>query len=69
MEYVPLGDLEPYLKAPLPEPQARIITRQLLQGLAFMHENKFAHRDLKPGVGTLAFAFRASSYLASNAPS
>ena len=69
MEYVPLGDLEPYLKAPLPEPQARIIARQLLQGLVFMHENKFAHRDLKPGVGILISVFRASLCLASNSGS
>jgi serine/threonine protein kinase len=51
MEYLPLGDLENYLEAPLPESQAGVITRQILQGLVFMHENKFAHRDLKPSVG------------------
>ena len=64
MEYVPLGDLEPYLKEPLPQSQARIIARQLLQGLVFMHENKFAHRDLKPGVGILGLIFQATSRLA-----
>ncbi len=52
MEYLPLGDLETRLQAPLPEDQARVITRQVLQGLVFMHQNKFAHRDLKPGVST-----------------
>ena len=50
MEYLPLGDLEHYLEAPLPESQACIISRQILQGLVFMHENKFAHRDMKPAV-------------------
>ncbi len=52
MEYLPLGDLEHYLEAPLPESQACIISRQILQGLVFMHENKFAHRDMKPAVST-----------------
>ncbi len=52
MEYLPLGDLEHYLAKPLPEDQACTISQQVLQGLAFMHENKFAHRDLKPSVRT-----------------
>ncbi len=50
MEYFPLGDLEMYLGLPLPETQAQRIVRQVLQGLVFMHENNFAHRDLKPQV-------------------
>ena len=52
MEYAPLGDLEHNLQALLPETEACIITRQMLQGLVFMHKNRFAHRDLKPGVST-----------------
>ena len=52
MEYLPLGDLEHHLSKPLPENQACTISQQILQGLAFMHENKFAHRDLKPSVRT-----------------
>ena len=55
MEYVRLGDLEHHLRTPLPEAQARVITRQVLQGLVFMHENKFAHRDLKPGVSRASY--------------
>lgn len=50
MEYLELGDLEKYLGIPLPEVEACIITKQLLEGLIFMHDNQFAHRDLKPGV-------------------
>ena len=50
MEYFPLGDLSRYIKDPVPEEQAAAIISQLLEGLIFMHENHFAHRDLKPGV-------------------
>jgi len=50
MEYLPDSDLQRYLESPLPTNEARDITRQLLEGLVFMHENQFAHRDLKPGV-------------------
>lgn len=48
MEYFPLGDLQNYLSLPLSEEEAQRITSQILEGLAFMHENGFAHRDLKP---------------------
>jgi serine/threonine protein kinase len=52
MEYLEHGDLQHYLleSPPLPEKEAGEITFQLLEGLAFMHENQFAHRDLKPAV-------------------
>ncbi|CAI0650217.1 unnamed protein product [Colletotrichum noveboracense] len=49
MEYVPHGDLQNYLSSPIPEDEARIITRQLAEGLHHMHMNGFTHRDLKPG--------------------
>ncbi|KAH7141534.1 kinase-like domain-containing protein [Dactylonectria estremocensis] len=48
MEYLPLGDLEEHIKDSLPDAQARRIMLQILQGLVFMHQSKFAHRDLKP---------------------
>lgn len=54
MEYLPHGDLNRYLAQPLPEREARQITTQLLDGLTFMHENKFVHRDLKPGVSNVS---------------
>jgi serine/threonine protein kinase len=52
MEFLELGDLRKYLLShdPLEEKDAREITFQMLEALKFMHFNKFAHRDLKPGV-------------------
>ena len=50
MEYLPLGDLESFLSKPLPDSEAKTISEQVLQGIDFMHQSKFAHRDLKPKV-------------------
>ena len=50
MEYLPNGDLHKYLSSPLPEKEARQIVFQILEGLQFMHDIGFAHRDLKPAV-------------------
>lgn len=54
MEYLELGDLYQYLydKPPLPEVEAKEIAFQVLEGLSMMHENDFAHRDLKPRVSS-----------------
>lgn len=54
MEYIAFGDLQRYLAKPLPEVEARRITGQVLEGLGFMHDNGFVHRDLKPGVRSRA---------------
>ncbi|OQE36829.1 hypothetical protein PENCOP_c011G07986 [Penicillium coprophilum] len=51
MEYLELGDLQDYLhsvKQPLSELEAQCIMSQILEGLDLMHDNGFAHRDLKP---------------------
>jgi serine/threonine protein kinase len=48
MEYLPCGDLQGYLSAPLPESEVQQIASQILEGLSHMHDNGFAHRDLKP---------------------
>jgi serine/threonine protein kinase len=55
MEYIAHGDMSAYLErfAPLPEQQTRRIAYQVCEGLDFMHDNGFAHRDLKPAVRNL----------------
>jgi serine/threonine protein kinase len=50
MEYLPDGDLQKYLRSPLPEIEGQHIISQILEGLNFMHDKGFAHRDLKPAV-------------------
>jgi serine/threonine protein kinase len=50
MELIEHGDLQGHLHGPLPEPEAQTIVSQILQGLACMHQQGFAHRDLKPKV-------------------
>uniref|UniRef100_A0A3B3DXP9 non-specific serine/threonine protein kinase n=1 Tax=Oryzias melastigma TaxID=30732 RepID=A0A3B3DXP9_ORYME len=37
------------LERPLTEPQIRVVCRQTLQALDYLHENKIIHRDLKAG--------------------
>lgn len=56
MEYFPHGDLHKYLSSALPEKEGQQIVLQILEGLQFMHEIGFAHRDLKPAV-SLAIRF------------
>ena len=53
MEHIEHGDLDSHFKQPLAEAEAREITAQILEGLEILHENQFAHRDLKPAVRTI----------------
>ncbi|KAF3359138.1 GTPase grn1 [Verticillium dahliae VDG1] len=48
MEYIEHGDLQSYMNQPFSEAHAKVICSQLVEGLGYMHENGFAHRDLKP---------------------
>lgn len=63
MKYVQLGDLERFLGAPLLESEARAIAEQLLESLVFMHDNRFAHRDLMPNVSYRTCLCIALKYL------
>lgn len=59
-EYAPGGDLFDYLFAPVhtgrprpfafPEPLARHIGRQLIDGVLYLHGHEIYHRDLKVGI-------------------
>lgn len=55
MEYCRLGDLARFTnrEGPFPEKTTGLVARQVLEGIRFMHEINFAHRDLKPGVSNL----------------
>jgi serine/threonine protein kinase len=53
MEYLPNGDLHKYLGSAFPEREGQEIVSQVLEGLDFMHQNGFAHRDLKPAVSLI----------------
>lgn len=48
MEYMAQSDLEHYIGIPWGEHNTRIVAKQLLSGLEFLHECGMAHRDLSP---------------------
>ncbi|KAK7204219.1 kinase-like domain-containing protein [Myxozyma melibiosi] len=50
MEYVGGGDLMDYVTnyGPLDEPLAKVVTRQVLQALMYVHGLGISHRDIKP---------------------
>jgi serine/threonine protein kinase len=52
MEYCRHGDLHHHIKSRrfVPAGEVQQLAYQILEGLDQMHQNDFAHRDLKPGV-------------------
>ncbi|KAA8896215.1 kinase-like domain-containing protein [Sphaerosporella brunnea] len=48
MEYMEFGDLENHIKVKWSEGDTKLVARQLLKGLTFMHGHDILHRDLKP---------------------
>ncbi|KAL7927891.1 hypothetical protein ACQKWADRAFT_278147 [Trichoderma austrokoningii] len=50
MELVTGGDIGKHVveEGPFSEAEARIISRQLLSAVAYLHENNITHRDIKP---------------------
>lgn len=50
MEFVPGGDLMDFVTAngPLEEVAAQVVTKQILQGINYVHKLGISHRDLKP---------------------
>jgi hypothetical protein len=58
MDYHEMGDLQQFMKRPLPEREVKDIISQILEGLALMHDNGFTHRDLKPAVSMRCAPFQ-----------
>ncbi|KAK8125079.1 Serine/threonine-protein kinase RAD53 [Apiospora kogelbergensis] len=50
MEYVPGGDLGKLVQEnnAITEPYVKIIARQLIDAVGYLHDNKITHRDVKP---------------------
>lgn len=50
MEYVPGGDLGKLVqtRGTITEPYVKIMARQLIDALGYLHDNKITHRDVKP---------------------
>jgi serine/threonine protein kinase len=58
MEYFEHGTLDKFITKDLSERDAQIIAHQLLLGLKIMHQEHFAHRDMKPNASLLSLERR-----------
>lgn len=54
MEFIPLSDLEVFVKMGLPIDVVKTIAAQILDGIYVMHSLDLVHRDIKPAVSYLA---------------
>ena len=54
MEYITIGDMSKTFESGYQwnESDTKVVIKQLLQGLAVMHQEGITHRDLKPEVCT-----------------
>ncbi|KAL2839824.1 hypothetical protein BJY01DRAFT_236975 [Aspergillus pseudoustus] len=61
-EHMKYGSLFSHLTCPMSEDEGREIITQILEGIAWLHENEFVHRDLKPNskIGDFGFSKRTS---------
>ena len=50
MEYLEEGDLTKYIGTPLPQETVQTISKQILEGLQVMRQQRIALQDLKPSV-------------------
>ncbi|KAF2266209.1 kinase-like protein [Lojkania enalia] len=66
MEYLKHGGLHHYMvaQAPLSEVEVQQITLQICEALLVMHDNGFAHRDLKPGIADFGITKRVQDVTA-----
>lgn len=68
MEFVPHGDLTPYVNSviAMPEYMSRNVAHQIMSALDYLHKSNVTHRDLKPDNILVAshdpFVFKLSDF-------
>ena len=66
MEYIPIGDMSKTFVNDYRwnESDTKVVIKQLLQGLAVMHQEGITHRDLKPEVCALPHSWHEPELIA-----